>query len=130
VKYKLLFDDGAIQDEDQAACAGLNTREQLLQHQEQQQPLYTAREEACAAECRRQVQHLQRCWFEPDFVSGLSGHAQGSKQVAQQQLAGWPDRHLSHGQHFEAWVAPEDPELGGDGWFWLNASLRLEFPEG
>jgi hypothetical protein len=160
VKYRLLFEDGTIQGVDQAARSGLMTSEQLLRHQEKQQPLYTAREEACAAECKRQLQHLQRCWFEQDFNLGLQPVAQGRKnavemttdeqmkwlpellrnQVKQQALeaeqvvaswpdqSGWPDRHLSHGQNFEAWVPPEDPEQ--DGWFWLNASRRVEFPEG
>jgi hypothetical protein len=170
VAYKLLFDDGTIQDVDQAGGAGLNTREQLLQHQEQQQLLYIAREEACSAECKRQLQHLQCCWFEQDFVAGLRPVVHAVRQQRQhlhqvemmtdeemkalpeqfrdqvlyvkQQIAlgaveveaawpdqsGWPDRHLSHGQHFEAWVLPQDPDQ--DDWFWLNASLRVEFPEG
>ncbi|KAF6258348.1 Transglutaminase-like superfamily-domain-containing protein [Scenedesmus sp. NREL 46B-D3] len=129
VNYKLLFEDGTIRDVEQAAAADLRTPGQLLQHQEQQQLLYSAREEACAAECKRQLQHLQRCWFEQDFVAGLRVQERGSSHATQQQqMTGWPDRHLSHGQHYEAWVAPEDPEQ--DGWFWLNASLRVEFPEG
>uniref|UniRef100_A0A383V725 Protein SirB1 N-terminal domain-containing protein n=1 Tax=Tetradesmus obliquus TaxID=3088 RepID=A0A383V725_TETOB len=135
VKYKILYDDGTIQDLDQPYDFKLRTYEKLLQHEAQQRPLYIAREEACAAQWKWQWQHLQSCWFEPGFVSGLRGGVQGSRQVERQLLlAGWPDNHLSHGQHFEAWMAPEASvrraSQGGDGWFWLNASLRMEFPEG
>jgi hypothetical protein len=174
VKYKLLFEDGTIEDVDQAARRGLETREQLLRHQEKQQPLYAAREEACAAEYKRQLQHMQRCWFEQDFPLGLRPVAQGRRDAVEmitdeqmkwlpeklrnqvkQQIAleaekpsrlwhttvavgwpdqsNWPDRHLAYGQHFEAWVAPEDLQQDScspDGWFWLIAGRRVEFPEG
>jgi hypothetical protein len=139
VKYKLLLDNGTILDFDQPWHPVLShvTREWLLEHQERQTADYSARQERCAAVCHEQLQHLKRCWFEPDFPPGLLACGEGSWQtVLHQRWEDWPDRHLAHGQHFEAWVPDElwRPDLDysppGHGWYWLNANLRVEFQDG